>query len=692
MAWISLTCLLALSSTVFGASMYNSFAARSLDQPTFSITPNIQNNYENQQGNDLSFSTYSAQQVPKALERLPVQTYGEARMPQFDQQIQVLTSTPADILCKGQRPETVIPLENGQKFVVCLDDSKGVEQACPLGLFYRVDSRRCEQLQSNGPCGSYPCLNGGQCLATDSSSYQCQCTSGFDGKTCELDVHICQTQQPCGQSSDIRCQSFRLGAALDYVCILEDGSAYGLSAQRVNPNPCKGLEGSYPLVFTDKGFITCDTDRMLIQSCSGGTIWDDVTKICVWPDEKGVVSLQLADQKRQQDYSQSSYGAEQQRVLIGQDKVSSYGAEQPRLLLEQNKVPSYGAQQPRVLFGQDKVSSYGAEQPRMLFGQDKVSSYGAEQPRMLFGQDKVSSYGAEQPRVLFGQDKVSSYGAEQPRVLFGQDKVSSYGAEQPRMLFGQDKVSSYGAEQPRVLIGQDKVSSYGGEQPRMLFEQDKISSYGGEQPRVLFGQDKVSSYGGEQPRVLFGQDKVSSYGAEQPRVLIGQDKVSSYGGEQPRELFGQNKVSSYGGEQPRMLFEQDKTSSYGAQQPRVLFGQDKVSSYGAQQPRLFIGQDKVSSYGAEQPRMLFGQDKVSSYGAEQSRVLFGQDKISSYGAEQPRVLWEKDQTSSYGTQPSQEQKLVLEEEKPLSYRIQQLEKQLSMFRPSQSSSCGSKHY
>ncbi len=82
------------------------------------------------------------------------------------------------------------------------------------------------------PCSSQPCLNGGQCVQTDVSSYRCQCAAGFDGKTCELDATFCQNQQPCGQSPDVRCQSFRWGAALQHVCIIQNGIAYGLNAQQ----------------------------------------------------------------------------------------------------------------------------------------------------------------------------------------------------------------------------------------------------------------------------------------------------------------------------------------------------------------------------------------------------------------------------------------------------------------------------
>jgi hypothetical protein len=82
-----------------------------------------------------------------------------------------------------------------------------------------------------GVCASQPCLNGGQCRQTD-WSYQCQCAPGFDGQNCELDARFCQTQQPCEQSPDARCQSFRLDAALPYICILQDGLAYGFNAQQ----------------------------------------------------------------------------------------------------------------------------------------------------------------------------------------------------------------------------------------------------------------------------------------------------------------------------------------------------------------------------------------------------------------------------------------------------------------------------
>ncbi len=50
-----------------------------------------------------------------------------------------------DNLCRGQQPETVIPIGNGHKFVVCLTDGKGFEQHCPRTLVFQPQTRRCER-------------------------------------------------------------------------------------------------------------------------------------------------------------------------------------------------------------------------------------------------------------------------------------------------------------------------------------------------------------------------------------------------------------------------------------------------------------------------------------------------------------------------------------------------------------------
>jgi hypothetical protein len=44
----------------------------------------------------------------------------------------------------------------------------------------------------------------------------------------------------------------------------------------------------------------CDGELMYVESCPGGTVWDDLNKACVWPDMQGVIGTPFADQTQQQ--------------------------------------------------------------------------------------------------------------------------------------------------------------------------------------------------------------------------------------------------------------------------------------------------------------------------------------------------------------------------------------------------------
>ena len=162
-----------------------------------------------------------------------------------------------EIQCRGKLPGTILLTDNGRGWISCLEENKATEQFCQKNLYYNLESRRCERrlylilkffidenkeilnsifLSGPGalenPCLSQPCLNNGECLPIDSSSFECKCAPGFDGSLCELDARICQTQKPCGQAPGTRCQSFRHGAALPYVCAHQNELAYGFNAQQ----------------------------------------------------------------------------------------------------------------------------------------------------------------------------------------------------------------------------------------------------------------------------------------------------------------------------------------------------------------------------------------------------------------------------------------------------------------------------
>jgi len=530
MTLISLVCLLALSSSVFGRSVpfngygggYDSSASRmniltgfrhELPLSDMSSTLLTRDTFPTSLPN-----AYGSSLVQQPLIRtLPVSNYGEMnRVLELDptplppvQPLPVIQTLPplpvveplpltqADILCRGQRAETVIPIDNNRRFVVCLDDGKGVEQECPKGLYYHEGARRCER--KLGPldnlCASQPCFNGGQCIPTD-SWYQCQCAAGFEGPTCELDARICQTQQPCGSGADIRCQSFRLGAALQYICLFQDETAYGLNSQQIISGPCHGFDGPHALTFTDKGFIMCDGERMFIESCPGGTVWDNFNKACVWPDMQIDVSTFGERRSLFEDRSVSGYGSGygQTRTLTA-PSYGGYGGEKT-IIRPKVMDTGYGSQ---TTFVAPKAieSGYGGG-----YGGDKVlirpkvidSGYGGQ----TFVAPKVldSGYGGQTfvaPKVLD-----SGYGGQTfvaPKVL-----DSGYGGE---TTFTAPKVldSGYGGE--KIHDRTISTGSYGGYGGEKTFIAPKVieSGYGGER---TFIRPKVfeSGYGGHQEEMV----------------------------------------------------------------------------------------------------------------------------------------------------------------------------------------------
>jgi len=512
MTWISLVCLLALSSSVFGRSVsygggYGSSLPRVAPQPIVEMNSGYgQETFEPKVIQGAYGSSLVSGQVSRVLP-----SFTEVRSLELESQPQTLPAplpvlTQADILCRGQRPETVIPINNNRGFIVCLDDGKGVEQECPKGLFYHEGSRRCERKlgPSENFCSSQPCFNGGQCIPTD-SWFQCQCPHGFDGPTCELDARVCHTQQPCGSAPDTICQSFRIGAALEYVCIFQDGLFYGLNAQQTHSSPCGDFNGPHSLAVSDKGFIMCNGEKMHVEACPGGTIWDSLNRACSWPDMLVEVSGRSLIEKSGSSYGETrtftkptygGYGAE--KTFVTPRVIDSYGSE--KVLIAPKLAPSYGG--------------YGAEKtfvrPRV------IDSYGGE--RTFIAPKAAPSYGGYGSEKVFVQPKLApSYGGE--RTLIQSRVVDSYGGE--KTLIRPRVMDSYGGE--RTLITPKVVSSYGGE--RTLITPRVVDSYGGE--RTIITPRVVDSYGGE--KTLITSKVVDSYGGE--KTLIQPKAMDSYGGE-----------------------------------------------------------------------------------------------------------------------------------------------------------------
>lgn len=53
-------------------------------------------------------------------------------------------------------------------------------------------------------CASSPCNNGGTCISSPGGDFKCQCTKGFQGRTCSEDVEECHLNNPCRNGGTCR--------------------------------------------------------------------------------------------------------------------------------------------------------------------------------------------------------------------------------------------------------------------------------------------------------------------------------------------------------------------------------------------------------------------------------------------------------------------------------------------------------
>jgi hypothetical protein len=233
---------------------------------------------------------------------------------------------------------------------------------------------------------------------------------------------------------------------------------------KVQPSPCQGVDGPHALAVSNGGFIMCDGERLFVESCPGGTIWDDLNKACVWPDMQ-TTAPQL-DQQQGPFISLFlfiwlfpflGYGYGQQRSGYGSQLsvpklISSYGGQAP--------VQQYGGAMPLTRFDQPKVHHHHKHMHRV--DQPKLfDSYGAQIniPQPSFDLPKtIQSYGGQQPSFDLPKT-IQSYGGQQPSFDLPKT-IQSYGGQQPSFDLPKS-IQSYGSQQPSFDVPKP-VQSYGG--------------------------------------------------------------------------------------------------------------------------------------------------------------------------------------------------------------------------------------
>jgi hypothetical protein len=52
------------------------------------------------------------------------------------------------------------------------------------------------------------------------------------------------------------------------------------------------------LAISDERLLKCDGESMFFELCPGGTVWNGLSKACVWPDMQGVIEPSFADQSQ----------------------------------------------------------------------------------------------------------------------------------------------------------------------------------------------------------------------------------------------------------------------------------------------------------------------------------------------------------------------------------------------------------
>ena len=206
----------------------------------------------------------------------------------------------------------------------------------------------------------------------------------------------------------------------------------------------------------------CDGERMFIESCPGGTVWDDLNKACVWPDMRGIITdVQTPELKpitsgQKSMTLPSSYGSQQQELIqkpieFPTQSISSYGNEQwtqqQPIKQQDTLISSYGQQhiqrpelvRPEPIKQQIQRTQLIQQQP--IKQQDfQISSYGQQQiqrpelvqPELIQPQEfQTSSFGQQQiqrPQLIQQQQQQQNFRQpmQKQQELRPVQQISSY--------------------------------------------------------------------------------------------------------------------------------------------------------------------------------------------------------------------------------------------------------------------------
>ncbi|XP_064610099.1 protocadherin Fat 1-like isoform X2 [Liolophura sinensis] len=144
---------------------------------------------------------------------------------------------------------------SGSNSVATSQDFKDVE-------FHCRDSGSIPS-DTSGACGSFPCLNGGQCISLNQQTFHCQCLDRFRGQKCEIDSNPCASN-PCmygGVCSNVA------EVPNDFMCKCD----VGLSGKRCNygrychPDVC--INNGVCIEGPNSAICQCDQERFAGKRC-----------------------------------------------------------------------------------------------------------------------------------------------------------------------------------------------------------------------------------------------------------------------------------------------------------------------------------------------------------------------------------------------------------------------------------------